>query len=114
VEHLRPDLLRRFAAALFQAAEEAGFRLAIEVVEDLRDQLVGVAARRAREVGHELGAQDALHPVEDVFLDRFHPQHAHDDLHGEGVRQRISTRAEWSGLIIDSTTATVWGYSFFR
>jgi len=25
-----------------------------------------------------------------------------------------STRAECSALILDSTTATVWGYSFFR
>ncbi len=87
-EHQRLDALGRFAVALLQRGDEAGLRLAVEVVEDVRHHLVRIAPRAAREVGHEFRAQRALDAVQHVLLHALHAQHAHHDFHGEGVGQQ--------------------------
>ena len=76
------------AVALFQRGEEAAFGLAVEIVEDFRHHLVGVALGGARQVGHEFDAQRLLDLVEDVLLHRFHAQHALHDFEGEFLGQR--------------------------
>ena len=78
----------RVAVAFFQRGDEAAFGLAVEIVEDFRHVLMGVALGGARQVGHEFDAQGALDLVEDVLLHAFHAQHALHDFQREFLGQR--------------------------
>ena len=73
--------------ALFQGGDEAAFGLAVEIVEDFRHLLMGVALGGARQVGHELDAQGLLDLVENVLLHAFHAQHALHDFQREFLGQ---------------------------
>ena len=86
-EHQRLDALGALAVALFERGNEAGFGLAVEVVEDFRHHLVGVAAAGLREVRHEFGAQRLLDALQNVLLHRFHLQHAVDHVEREVLGQ---------------------------
>ena len=72
--------------------------VAVEAVEDLGDELVGVAAVGAGEVREELVAQRALDVVEHLLLHRLHAQHAHDHFHGEALGQLRQHAAGVVGL----------------
>src|SRR5690606_23637703 len=79
-EHQRLDALGGFAVLFFERADEAGLRLAIEIIEDFGNQLVGVAAAGLRQVRHEFRAQRLLDTLQHVLLDCLHAQHAVDDV----------------------------------
>ena len=59
-EHQRLDALGGVAVVLFQRGQEARFGLPVEIVEDFRHHLVGVAAAGLRQARHEFGAQRLL------------------------------------------------------
>ena len=114
-EHQGLDAFGAVAAAFFQRGDEAAFGLAVEIVEDFGHLLVRVALGGAREVGHELDAQGLLDLVENVLLHRFPCAACAARLRARIPRAATpSTRAACSGLILESTTETVCGYSFFR
>ncbi len=79
------NLLRRVAVAFFQHGHELVLGRAVEAVEDFRHHLVAVAALGAGQIRHELAAQGALDIVDDLFLHRFHAQHAVDAFEREGL-----------------------------
>jgi hypothetical protein len=86
-EHQSLDAFGALAVFLFERGDEAGFRLPVEIIEDLRHHLVSVAAARLRQVGHELGAQRLLDPLQDFFLHRLHAQHAVDHVERQFLRE---------------------------
>jgi hypothetical protein len=86
-EHQGLDALGAFAVVVLKRGHEAGFGLAVEIVEDFRHHLVGVAAPRLRQVRHEFGAQRVLDPLDHLLLHRFHPQHAVDHVEREVLGQ---------------------------
>ena len=114
-EHQRLDALGGLAVGLFERGHEAGFGLAVEIVEDFRHHLVGVAAAGLRQVRHEFGAQRLLDALDHLLLHRLHLQHAVDDVEREVLGQDARARARRApACSFDSTTATVCGYSFLR
>src|SRR5215510_5727062 len=86
-EHQVLDALGGLPVLLLERRHEARLGLAIEGIEDLRHLLMGVAPTGLREARHELGAQRLLDPLDDLLLDRLHPQHAADDVEREFARQ---------------------------
>jgi hypothetical protein len=63
-------------------------RALIFSVEDFGHHLVRVDTAGLGQVRHEFGAQGLFDAFQDVLLDGFHVQHAHDDFHGEAFRQQ--------------------------
>src|SRR5215510_1833461 len=86
-EHQILDALGALAVLLLERRHEARLGLAIEGIEDLRHLLMSVAPAGLGEARHELGAQRLLDPLDDLLLDRLHPQHAADDVERELARQ---------------------------
>ena len=70
------------------AATKRALAGAVQVVEDLGHHLVRVTPGRTGQVGHELGPQGTLDAVQHVLLHALHPEHPHDDLDGEALRQQ--------------------------
>ena len=84
------SVLMRSAASrfcFFQRGHEAGFGLPVEIVEDFRHHLVGVAAAGLRQARHEFGAKRLLDALQHLLLHRFHLQHAADDVEREVLGQ---------------------------
>jgi DNA-binding GntR family transcriptional regulator len=78
--------------AFFQGGDEAAFGLAVEIVEDFRHLLMGVALGGARQVGHEFHPQRLFDLVENVLLHAFHAQHALHHFQGKLFGQGAKTR----------------------
>ena len=79
-EHQRLDALGGFAVVFFERGNEAGFGLAVEVVEDLGHHFMGVAPPGLRQVRHEFDPQRLFDALDHFLLHRFHLQHAVDDV----------------------------------
>src|SRR6185437_2037162 len=86
-EHQRLDALGGIVVLEVERGEEAGLGLAVEIVEDLRHDLVRVAAPRLRQIGHEFCAQRLFDALDHFLLHRLHSQHAVDDVERELFRQ---------------------------
>ena len=101
-EHQRLDALGGLAVVLFQRGHEARLGLAVEIVEDFRHHLVGVAAAGLRQARHEFGAQRLLDALQHLLLHRLHLQHAVDDVERRGppagwrARARRARAAAWT------------------
>src|SRR5712672_166766 len=86
-EHQVLDALGALAVGFLERGHEACLGLAVETVEYFRHHLMGVAPAGLRQVGHELGAQRVLDPLDHLLLHRLHLEHAVDDLEREVLRQ---------------------------
>jgi hypothetical protein len=71
-EHQLLDALGRVAVRLLQRGQEARFGVAVEIIENFRHHLVGVAAALLRQIVHEFGAERLLDALDDVLLHRLH------------------------------------------